>query len=171
MINSKAVQAHWAYHWGGRTELQFNIGLDEHHDFPHGVAFSFGESREYPSDELMAILRPQVLRFNEFMREHPRAYRDMELWVWDDAVKEIVHDGGPGPIPLNLLSAEVFAFLGKTQPLREVEYQQVLKEFDSLLPLYQYVRSKGKIRPASIPVDKRFLFRGGRPQPKLTSKI
>jgi hypothetical protein len=171
MVNSKAVQARWAYHWGGRTELQFNIGLDENKDFRHGVAFSFGESREYPSDKLMAILRPQVQRFNAFMRAHPRAYRDMELWIWDDAIKKIVHDGKPGPIPLGLLGPEVFAFLGKTQSVRSVDYDRVLKDFDSLLPLYQYVRSKGKIRPVSMPIDKRLLFRGGRPRPKRYSRL
>jgi hypothetical protein len=166
MVNSKAVNPEWAYHWGGRTELQFNIGLDERRRFRHGVAFSFEKSREYSADDLMAILRPKVQRFNQFMRQHPRAYRDMELWIWDAAIQETVHEGRPGPIPLDLLGPKVFAFLGKTQPLVKVDYDQVLKDFDSLLPLYQYVTTDGKIRPASISIDKRFLFRGGRPQPK-----
>ncbi len=41
---SKTVFPDWAFHYGGRTELQFNIGKDGRHDgmLRHGVAFSFG---------------------------------------------------------------------------------------------------------------------------------
>src|SRR5262245_59817117 len=77
-INAKSTQDEWAYHWGGRTELQFNICLVDGREFRHGVAFSFKESREYKANELMLSLRPIVERFNRFMRKHPKTYADMQ---------------------------------------------------------------------------------------------
>jgi hypothetical protein len=168
-VNSKACQEHWAYHWGGRTELQFNIGLDEDLKFRHGVAFSFKDSREYKSDELMALLRPKVKRYSEFMQKHPRMYGDMDQWIWDDTKQDLVYDGRPGSIPLKLLGNNVFIFLGKGQPVRRLNHEIVLKDFDRLLPLYQYVQSPSK-KP-SLPgiLETHFAFRAGcRPKKRST---
>lgn len=46
IFSSKSVQGHFAFHSGGRDELQFNIGTDEG-GMRHGVAFSL-EPRTYP---------------------------------------------------------------------------------------------------------------------------
>ena len=43
----------WAFHVGGREELQFNIGVEllPKEQLRHGVAFSFETSRSMPSIE------------------------------------------------------------------------------------------------------------------------
>lgn len=72
--NSKAFATRWAFHWGGRRELQFNIGFWDSTHFRHGVAFSLAESREYKGDELMEVLLPKMKRFNQFVRLDPRIF-------------------------------------------------------------------------------------------------
>jgi len=171
MVNSKATQEHWAFHWGGRTELQFNIGLDEQLYFRHGVAFSFKDSREYKFNELMAVLQPQVKRFNKFMRLHPRTFGDMELWIWDGKKDELAYESRPGPIPRQFLANHMFVFLGKAQPVHKIDYELVLRDFDRLLPLYRYVRSHGKVRPVSMSIDAQFCFRAGRPRLAQPSRL
>jgi hypothetical protein len=60
----------YTFHKGGRTELQFNLGLEggpEGPDFRYGVAFSFEPSQSLPSIE---PLIPKVARFNEYVREN-----------------------------------------------------------------------------------------------------
>jgi len=144
MVNSKSVTKYWAYHWGGRKELQFNIGVEDSY-LRHGVAFSFKDTREYKYDHLLTVLHPRVQRFNAFMRKHSRMYSDMQLSIWDPQKSDSVFDGKPQPIPLKLLRQGSFVFLGKVeQRLTNIDYESVLRDLDRLFHLYKYVERVGK---------------------------
>ena len=68
VFNLEHVHQTWAFHFGGRSELQFNIGIETVSGVPrfrHGVAFSFETSRSVHSIDLLV---PKVSRFNEFLR-------------------------------------------------------------------------------------------------------
>ena len=63
---------HYAFHDGGRTELQYNIGLEEEDGdrwWRHGVAFSFERSQTLPDP---SVLIPKVERFNCMATREPR---------------------------------------------------------------------------------------------------
>lgn len=160
-VNSKAFGNRWAYHWGGRTELQFNIGFWDESHFRHGVAFSLKESREYKSQELMDILVPKIQRFNRFVKRHPETVEGMFLWIWDENQEAVVYDDGPGPIPMKHVSEEVFIFLGRRLPIRKIDYERILNDFDNLLPLYRYVERPGEVEVVSVPLETHFAFRPG----------
>jgi hypothetical protein len=160
-INSNTTRDGWACHWGGRTELQFNIGIESSSNLRHGVAFDFGPSRSYPSTDLIPKLKSKVQLFNKFVRRHPEVCADMYLWAWDDKRGELIYDEGPGPIPAQLLVANVFVFLGKLQPINRIDYEVVLNDFDRLFQLYKYVESAGRSIPTSVPLETRFSFRPG----------
>src|ERR1700728_1387916 len=52
----------YAFHFGGRREMQFNLGFeDDGKTLRYGVAFSFQGSRNFGS---LDLLRPSVRRFN-----------------------------------------------------------------------------------------------------------
>ena len=157
--NAQTTQDGWACHWGGRTELQFNIGLDGSSDLRHGVAFDFSPSRSYTSSDLVALLKPKVTLFNKFVRRYPKTCANMVMW----AIKkgELVFDGDAGPIPQDLIAENIFVFLGKVHPIKQIDYDRILHDFDDLLPLYQYVKSGGKDKPVSIPLETHFVFRSG----------
>src|SRR5690242_12827036 len=56
IFSDQTVKDHYAFHHGGRTELQFNIGRDgtpEEAEFRHGVAFSFELSQALPSIDVL----------------------------------------------------------------------------------------------------------------------
>ena len=75
--NTKTITDYWAFHYGGRSELQFNIGLENNRgtdELWYGVAFSFKTNQTLPSID---ILIPQVAVFNDYMRLHPELYQDM----------------------------------------------------------------------------------------------
>lgn len=160
-VNSKTTSDRWACHWGGRTELQFNIRLDGSDKLRHGVAFDFGSSRSYPSGELLVLLDSKVKLFNKFVQRHPEFFADMFLWVWDGNQGELVYDGRPKPIASRLLAENVFVFLGKLQSIHRIDYELILNDFDKLLPLYRYVESQGKVRPMSLPLETHFSFQPG----------
>jgi hypothetical protein len=67
IFGPQTTKADWAFHYGGRAELQFNIGELSHPDgFRFGVAFSFEPSRTLPSP--IEALARSVRRFNDFMQ-------------------------------------------------------------------------------------------------------
>jgi len=168
MLDSKAVTEYWAYHWGGRWELQFNIGVEDDY-LRHGVAFSFQDGREYKFDELVKILYPKVQRFNAFMREHGRMYSDMVVSIWDRRVDDHVFEGKVQPFPLKLLRNGTFAFLGKVEhPLKHIDYEALLRDFDRLFHLYKYVEGGGNGKSLSER-DFRFCVGDGQALPNLPS--
>src|SRR5947208_14209782 len=73
----------WAFHHGGRTELQFNIGYadGENSDYlRYGVAFSFELSQTLKSID---VLVPKVKFFNDFMALNAGDFSDMRMWHYD----------------------------------------------------------------------------------------
>src|SRR2546422_5401166 len=94
----------WAFHYGGRTELQFNIGYadrDNNDDLRHGVAFSFELSQTLKSID---VLVPKVKFFNDFMKLNAGEFSDMRMWHYDER-RSI--DRPPGPIPSGLVKEGV----------------------------------------------------------------
>jgi hypothetical protein len=137
------VDKSWTFHIGGRTELQFNLGLEKVEDtncLRHGVAFSFEPSRNHAWNDLFNVLRPKVKRFNEFLRHYPEEFRNLRMWHWrkkDGRSKR--PDRPPSPIQQELRNPDVFVFLGRLQPVEAIDYDIILNDPDRLLPLYEFV--------------------------------
>ncbi len=154
-LNSKTVTEWWACHWGGRIELQFNIGLgDDRETFRHGVAFDFGSTISHPAEEMAEILTPKLLLLNKFLGTHPGLYKDMSLWAGDTKYPA-------APMTQGVMDGHSWFFLGKRQALNRIDYERILDDFDRLLPLYQYVETAGKRKPVSVDLETRFAFQAG----------
>src|SRR6266699_3532624 len=133
----------YAFHDGGRTELQFNIGVEEREDqhwLRHGVAFSFERSRTLPDP---ATLLPKVRRFNEWLRRSAAKLQGFKMWHWEGPT--LSPDRSPGDLPESLVRPEVFVFLGVRVPEAEVDVRQILRDFDRLYPLYEHVESSTEL--------------------------
>lgn len=157
----------WAFHHGGRTELQFNIGYadDGNNDnLRYGVAFSFERSQTLPSID---VLVPKVKLFNDFMSLNAVDFGDMRMWHYDEDGRS--EDRPAGPIPSALVRDGVFVFMGNRQPPRKIDYESVLDDFDRLLPLYRYVESGGATSPVPLPKSG-FSFRAGCSKKVTTAK-
>jgi hypothetical protein len=139
----------WAFHFGGRPELQFNIGLEnDTRELRHGVAFSF--QRSHALQRPVEVLSPKVRLFNRFMRLHSDLYRDMRMWHWHG---ERSPDYTPRPIPHKLLTEGIFVFLGKLQRSDRIDYEVVLGDFDRLLDLYEFTEGGDQSRTVSVPIQ------------------
>ncbi|HLE30444.1 MAG TPA: hypothetical protein VI793_20140, partial [Anaerolineales bacterium] len=56
IFTNQTIHEKWAFHLGGRKEMQFNIGLerlDKTQFFRHGVAFSLKTSRTLPDIKIL----------------------------------------------------------------------------------------------------------------------
>ncbi len=149
----------WAFHLGGRKEIQFNIGvdpLDNPGELRYGVAFSLETSRSLPSID---VLVPKVKLFNDFIQLYLDEYADMRMWHYERGKRS--SDYTPTLIPPQLATNGVFIFLGKRQPLVRIDYELLLTDLDRLVPLYRYVEGAGNLPPISTFAVDSFRFRPG----------
>lgn len=137
IFTTQSIQDDYAFHLGGRTELQFNVGwetVDGVQRFRHGVAFSLEPSQTLPSID---PLLPKIARFNEFFRTYPDEFARFRMWHYDNDVRS--GNYGVGEIPSELAKPHVFIFLGHLAPTNVPDYELVLNDFDTLLSLYRFV--------------------------------
>ena len=158
IFSSQTIHSRWALHHGGRSELQFNIGLEDASgkELRHGVAFSFEPSRTLPSID---VLIPKVRLFNDYIQLYPELYADMRMWHYQNDQRST--DYPPGPIMPELVTPGTFVFLGKRQPIENINYEAVLNDFDRLLSLYEYVEGGGREGATETPGSEGFHFRAG----------
>lgn len=137
IFTTKSIQGSYAFHLGGRTELQFNVGwetVDGVQRFRHGVAFSLEPSQTLPSID---PLLPRIARFNEFVRIYPDELARFRMWHYANDVRS--GNYGVGEIPAELARPHVFIFLGHLAATNVPDYELVLSDFDTLLALYRFV--------------------------------
>jgi hypothetical protein len=130
----------YAYHHGGRKELQFNIGYDRKGMFRHGVAFSFEPSQTLPRPEEQLL--PSVRRFNEYVTLNAEQLLDMSMWEWQKGHRRD-SDRPACPIRADLIQRDLFIFLGKMQAVDKIDIDLIVSDLDRLVPLYRYVESHG----------------------------
>lgn len=144
----------YAFHYGGRRELQFNIAWDDvvrDGQLRHGVAFSFNRNQNLTKP--VEVLRHKVERFNKFMRLRPDRFGDMRMWHFNPKEDKQIHPYKPQPIPKKLQIEGVFVFLGKLQPSHRINYELILNDFDRLLELYKFTEGGHESHVISMPVQ------------------
>ena len=158
LFSDQTIFDTFAFHHGGRSEIQFNIGFDgsDGKALRHGIAFSFETNQTLPD---INVLRPQVRLFNEFLTLYPDQYARMRMWHWDSLGRSA--DYMPSPIPSERVANKVFVFLGVMNPIGEVDTNEILQDFDDLLPLYSYVVSNGSKPPIEEITEAIFDFKPG----------
>ena len=158
----------YAFHYGGRTELQFNIGLetldDGHRYLRHGVAISLQTNLSF--HDIDDAMLSRIERFNEFIETYPDEFSEFLMYHTDDKDE---NERWSGDYKVRAIGPEIvrlgiFIFLGRRQAYNAVSVEQILRDFDRLLPLYEYVEGKANFPelPGGKPQE--------RPSPGLTKK-
>jgi hypothetical protein len=145
----------YAFHDGGRHELQFNIGAEEiegREVFRYGVAFSLETSRSHPD---ISGLFPKIERFNYYIRTNPDAFSGFLMWYHTGPQKSRIRssDFYPRPIGPDLAQKGNFIFMGKWVEVDELNLEDVLNELDHLLPLYVFVEGGDDLPAPADNVD------------------
>jgi hypothetical protein len=159
IFDRRTIHPGYAFHVGGRKELQFNIG---HESLPagrilrHGVAFSLELSQSLPTIE---PLLPKIARFNQYLRSRPEDFPGFRMWAFDKRLGRRP-EHGVAPIDSDLAKPGTFIMLGRHVPEADVDVDAILMDFDRLLPLYAYVEGDGTQHVDPAPV----VFRPGCPE-------
>ncbi len=164
LFDSRTRFPRYAFHYGGRKELQFNVGLetiDATTYLRHGVAFSLERGRSLPDPNIMI---PKVERFNEFLRIHSDKYLDLLMWTWPYPHRDDNRSQNytPTPVPPELIKPRMLIFLGRLQQIDNIDLERILTDFDGLLPLYEFVEGTA-LFPSIIDTKVKFDFKPGCP--------
>lgn len=138
------VKDDFAFHYGGRKELQFNLGLVEAGAWlRYGVAFSFKPSKALrdPVENLL----PLVTRFNRLVVGKPWIFDELPYCYWEVSDSDNPHPLAHGPIPESLCVLNNFIFFGNRERSEKITPRQVLELWDRLLPIWAYVESGDSI--------------------------
>jgi len=145
IFSSRTIFPRYAFHYGGRSELQFNIGQedDEGKRWRHGVAFDFEPSQSLPDP--VATLAPKVDRFNEWINANRGKIRNFKMWHFDGTDWSELYR--PSEIAPDLMKRRSFVFLGAMLRKAEVDVHRILRDFDILFQLYEFVESMTRRLP------------------------
>jgi len=133
----------WLIHRGGRKELQFHIKIEENNTLRYGLAFAIESSQFIFPEEILFLISPQISIFNELIITKPELFYDndnspkYEMFCIDKKRKK--EDLQFNKIPSSLIKVGNFIFFGKTVPLSSINYYEILKTFDEMLPIYENV--------------------------------
>ncbi len=139
----------YAYHAGGRSDLQLNIGaewLDDREIFRYGVGFSLYPNQSQPDP--MNFLPPKIKALNEYIKKNKSTFDDLWMWHYDSPDGHNRSDNFPvGPIPPEWETFENFIFIGKfiNKPLSEAntdDIQSMLALLERLAPVVEYVEAQ-----------------------------
>lgn len=145
-----SIKDFYAFHAGGRKELQFNIGEDWIKGitvFRYGIAFSLKEDKTLHNSK--AEFKESINRFNIFIHNHPHFFDDYKMWYYKgeefgeyfEKVR-IIDD--------QLFKAENFIFIGKyfekdIDDIDDLDINSIIDSFDYLISAYEEIQF-GKVQ-------------------------
>lgn len=138
----------YAYHFGGRKELQFNIGYDPTTDFRFGIAFSLETSQSLPD---VSLLYPKIERFNDYFRKNRKKFDSYSAYTEKKCV--IVSQYSANVITVEQYKNHqnsTFFFIGKyigkkIEDITAKDCRKILETFDDLLDVYLYVEKEDSV--------------------------
>jgi hypothetical protein len=136
IFSASTIFDEYAFHDGGRTEIQYNIGFEENNSLRYGLAFSLEPGRTLPD---VSIMYPKIRTYNDLLRNNPALFLGYKFWAWVDGKRtetEIIHE-----IDSSLVKPKTFIFFGKLINSKYIGYDEILSTFDKMLPIYEYIEN------------------------------
>jgi len=141
----------YAYHSGGRSEIQFNVAveyLNGREIFRYGLGFSLSASRSEPDP--ITTMTPRIKVFNAWLQAHPGELADLKLWHYKEKpVRARSQDFPIMEIPDSWIVWDNFIFLGDyldtpENEIEEADLPRIIRLFDRLMSVYVFVESNFK---------------------------
>lgn len=135
--NPKTIYKTFAFNYGGRREIQYNIGVSDifldgkviEHELRYGLAFSLERSQSLTTP--VEVLMPYIKRFNALAKKNPELFEGYIFGTNDEdwqPVREIEDDE---------IYEGNFIFFGKKR--EDVGIEDILDTFEALFPIYTAV--------------------------------
>lgn len=142
IFTSHTIQKKYAFHYGGRDELQFNFG-EETIDgrlftrFVLAISLKSSPSLKRP----LETLKPYMVLFNDCFLRKSEYFEGFKMWIYHKGKRSV--NLKPQMIPNEWFIKGNFIALGNLieKPINELtekDLRLILKGFDNLLPIYKY---------------------------------
>jgi len=141
----KSIKANYAFHSGGREEMQFNIGEDYINGknvFRYGIAFSLKENQSLK--DAIGVFKNPVLQYNIFIKNYFDFFNGFSYWYY------IGKDFGEYYNSVQTINdkefkAGNFIFIGKyiEKDISKISIQDInsiVELFDYLIPAYEAIQ-------------------------------
>lgn len=142
IFTKQTIFDEYAFHHGGRDEMQFNFG-EEYIDKKQCTRFALCFSLEASKSLVDPVkdLEPFRKRFNLFIKSHPDLFKDFKMWYYQEEGRS--KNFASQLIPDKWFQYGNFISVGNIimKPLAELNEEDltiILLGFDKLLPIYQY---------------------------------
>ena len=139
------IHDNYAFHYGGRTELQFNIGFESRENdermLRHGVAISLKRGSSINAIDESILNR--IDRLNEYLELHADQFPDFQMYNSWYHRKDRNDYPTLRPVPPAAVDLDAFIFIGGQQSADHVNVEIILRDFDRLLPMYMFVEGTG----------------------------
>ena len=151
IFSDKTIFDTYAFHSGGRTELQFNIGFEDG-GFRCGIAFSFMPSPSFTNPKELKL---QVLKLNSLIESNPVFFSQFKMWDWTNDERSDTHE--VRQISEDYIKNKSFVFIGKLDDTCNTD--DVLQTFDDLLEIYVEVINRKNIDVEEFLFSPNFKFK------------
>jgi hypothetical protein len=132
----KTMTENWAYHYGGRSEIQFNIGFEDE-GLRYGLAFSLETS---PKVHDINLLIPKIKKLNILLQEKPELFHEYKMWYWKEGERSNISE--IRKIGSDLIQTGIFIFFGKLMDSNSPNYDEILMTFDNMLTIYKEIETE-----------------------------
>ena len=136
----------YAFHDGGRNELQLNIGVEELNGqemFRYGLGFSLEANQSQPDP--INFFSPKIFAFNEYHLEDPTFFKGLSIWHYkEDGIIGRSKDYKFSVIPKEWIEWGNFIAIGKyfKKSIDEItlnDLSAIIRLFERLIPVYEFV--------------------------------
>lgn len=143
IFSNHTIFNEYAFHHGGRDEMQFNIGNEEFYSgkifLRYGLCFSLEASQSLSNP--IRDLEPFRKRFDQCVETYPNFFDGFEMWYYQNGKR--YGNFSAQKIPDEWFQLKTFICIGNIieKPLSElndIDLTEILNGFDSLLPIYQF---------------------------------
>lgn len=138
----------YAFHDGGRSDLQLNIGAEKQGDraiFRYGVGLSLYPNQSQPNP--MDYIPPKIHALTEYIELNPSIFADLRMWHYDSPDGHTRTDEFPvEPIPATWEVFENFIFIGSyldksLEDADQADVSKMLTLLERLAPAVEYVEA------------------------------
>lgn len=133
----------FVFHYGGRKEMQYNIGIDEDQGvavFRYGLAFSLESSPSFHNPQI--DLKNSIDRYNKYIKANKEKYQDLKIWLWDENFRSEFFP--IAEIPDNWVKRKNFIFIGSyleknIQDIGGSDIKTIVELFERMFKIYKHV--------------------------------
>ena len=127
----------WTFHFGGRKEIQFNVGFQNEEIIRYGLAFSLKRGISLTD---LSILFKRIDILNNLINIHSEWFESYKMWNHYKGEKSditVVKN-----IPEDWKKDGYFIFFGKLIEESKIDFNEILNTLDDMLKIYIEVESR-----------------------------